>query len=326
MKNKKLLLYLPILAIPSLMGVVITSVSMSFDRMGPFTKYQKDVSFKYTLTNKSIFDETVYEFFLFGNKDVPIGKTIKTATHSVKGNQTVECSVNLPLSMLLGDDGMIIHIELRNSSDSVLKTKEFTIYPIISSTINPITTDYYESNYVVASMDKDVLTVSKERMVFHDFFDYFTTSTYYKLNINQFKIDWQSSLSEMTIGDSYLYIDGYQEYFPSLAYKGGITKIPLKMVKDNNGYYQLTFMWKLFVEPKTLIMSTEPRIGYRPTNCFFLPINKKHDLANMQVRFELNNVGFNKNKIIWSSKLLAANNLIGNCQDSEYCVVGEIEE
>ena len=326
MKNKKAFLLIPLLAIPSLMGAVITSVYMSFNTIGPFSKYQNDVSFEYTLNNRSIFNESVYEFIIFGNKSVPIGKTIKTATHSIKGKETVTCSVNLPTSMLLGDDGMSIHIELRNSSDKVLKTKEFTIYPSVSQIINPLTTDYYESKEIIASMTNDVLLVSKETMTFHNFFDYFTSSTYYKLNLDQFSISWQGNLSELTMSNSYLFIDGYREYFPGLTYSNGKAKIPLKMVKNNDGTYHLSFMWSLYVEPKTLIMTTEPRIGYKPTNSFFFPINKKRDLRNLQIMFELNNVGLGKNRIAWSSKLLAANNLIGNCQDSEYCVVGEVEE
>ncbi len=303
----------------------LDDIKIIFSAFGPYEKYQSNQNFSYSVVNMTSSSATVYEKFIIGTVTTPLGRTIKTPTHSVDSFASYNSSITLPTSLYLGDDGMKVTCEVYYSTDTKIFTKSITIYPLKSETINPLLSSTYSSNTIRVGLTSSI-SQYKEKFTFVNFQDYFYSSTYYKLNIDQFVLKWSFARGfSFTCGDCYLLINGYQEYFPGLKYTNGVCKIPLSLYKNGDGY-SFIFSKQLYVEPKTLIMSTEAKVGYRATSNFYLPINKKEELSNISFGFEMNDVGLNKCKIAWESSLFADNNLIGNCQSSEYCVVGKVSK
>ena len=122
-----------------------------------------------------------------------------------------------------------------------------------------------------------------------------------------------------------MYIDGYKKQFPTMTYTGGSIKLGLSLALESN-YYCFSYSTQLYVDKKTLNMSNTPRDGFLATNNFYLPINRKHDLLDMPIRFEIKKLGMSNITLSWTTKLSMTGNLVGNCHNSEYCITGEIEE
>ncbi len=294
--------------------------------LGPYTKYQSDPLVSYSINSTYTSEQMVYEIFRFGDQKNANQYTTTKAEHNVPAKGEYQGYISIPTELFLGDEGMSITVELYWSSGSIIRSNNCYIYPIVKETINPIT---YSGTYVCprthATITKSIVKYTDEEYTFTKIDDYFLTDTYYRLPIEQFALQTTLKESEFTYTSASLVIDGMMEYFPSLTYRRGIATIPLDVNYDN-GLLTFSFQDILYAEPTLLMMSNTAKQGYRATRKFYLPTNHAKDLVGSPFRFVINRVGYNQSSFAWNTYLLSESPLIGDCQNSSYCVVGNISK
>ena len=292
--------------------------------VGPYSKYQSNPTISYKIVSTYLVDKTIYEIFRFGDTNNPSQRTVTKATHTVTAQGTYVGAITLPTSTFLGDSGMSITIEIYNGDGSINRAKTFVIYPTKNEIIDPTT---YNGTYTCPQthmvMTSSIVKYTNETYSFPKVDDYFLTDTYYRLPIEQFVIQTSLTAEEFSYLQAYIKIEGMDQYFPSMVYLNGYTLIPLT-VNYSGGLLTLSLKNSLYVEPKLLFMSNLVREGYVATNNFYLPVNHARDLVGASFTIEITKVGYSKTTFSWRSSLLAESPLVGDCQNSSYCVVGSV--
>ncbi len=145
-------------------------------------------------------------------------------------------------------------------------------------------------------------------------------SAYYRLDLSNYKLLKKDST--LIYDEAILKIHDPRNVFEYLG-SGTNKYIPLKFNKNRSTFY-LTFKNYMYVNPKTMQMSLIPRNNFLQTKYFYFPINKKDKLDNTLIRIEFNGYGHLKTDVYLNSKLTFENNLIGSCDNSDFCITGGI--
>lgn len=299
---------------------------ISFEmKVGPYDKYQDDQTVSYKLKNPFGASKEMYEVFRFGDKNNPNLQTVTKANHTISGFGTYEGTVVIPTKMFLGDEGMSVMVSLFNSGGSLIRDVSCFIYPRKKETINPTTYPggVYTCPTTQAIFSGKTVDYTLEQYTFTAIDDYLISDTYYRLHFEQFRFFTTLKEEDVTYQKANIRIFGMQEFFPALTFHKDSATIPLE-VNYNDNELTLSLYGHLYVEPKLLILSDTPKTGYRTTDNFYFPINQRKEMLGSSFTFSIQGIGLNQSTFSWQSTLLAGSSLIGDCQNSEYCVVGEV--
>lgn len=290
---------------------------------GPYKTYCKDVSITLHITPPKTFAEKIISHhFKVVDKNDEILYISKS--DSLDGRSESNYLLTLPTNDYLSKDGMHCLYEL-HSIKGILVNIDFTIYPYSDTNfIDPF--DYNNSAYISNNrsfyFDNNKAVYIEEKFTFSDLVNYFKFDTYYRLSLSQFVFN-------VELYNSYTYLESYillENLVPSLSsltnLEGNNSKIPLSLKIDENFTISLQFKDILYVEPGSLHMSTTPKTGFVKTRYFYLPTNRKEEVLNQTFTFVIKEIGFNKTSLKWDMNLESVINLIGDCSNSEYCVVG----
>lgn len=333
MKSKIVRLFLPIVIAIPLIGASPSKPipQVSFDCIGPYDIYQEEnpnftFSVKNTKTSGAIYDIKVW----FGDNYVPNRRAYNNINVGFTAGQTRNYTVSIPTDMCLSEEGMIITFIIHDkTTDNELLRKTVTLCPRTRETINPLYLEdsIYESEAVVVEMSKNTPSYDWDEYNFSDYLDYFLADTYFRLPIEQFNFAYKNKEgTDLEYDSANLIVNGGNQFFPGLNYDNGKAIIPLSIERNGYNLYELKYKNQLYVDKRLLIISTSPREGFVATNHFFFPVNHAKDLEGITFSFEILGAGYNKTNFIWDSSFLAVNPLIGDCQDSEYCIVGEVKK
>ena len=240
---------------------------------GPYEKYQSDVSESFSITSYYKNGNTVYERITYLDLTTGASRNVRTTSHTLRYRRASTVNITIPTSALLGDEGLVISIEIYNSPDSSYITGEaIVIYPIGTETINPLNylENGYETKYIAAAFPSDSY---KEKLTFESFADYFLTDIYYRIPLDQFDIEIETFSDSYTLGQGTMTIVGMRDYLPYLNGQGNDAIISLRLSKNGNKI-QVNYGSSMYVNPKTLTMSSTPKSGYVITNNFYLPVNQ----------------------------------------------------
>ena len=329
MKKIKLPLIIALLSIsPSLIGAATHTVYANTSNIGPFEEHEKDSSFQVEVMSTYPYPIRTYEVIMFGNGDRvnDIATNMPTSVIGPYGKK--KYSVTIPTSSLMDSKGMTITIKIHNDTEGKDEyNKKMKLYPVGGLVINPL--NYNGKTYTphkVSGLFGTTVSYNNEFFTFPSVYDYFNSSTYYKIDISQFQIKRESPLSLTNVGSGSLVIKNKNDYFPCITNKTDKScKIDLNIV-NNGEFISLAFKGPLYVEPQLLIMSDVPRSGFVQTSKFYMPINHINDINGTKFTFELSDIGLDKTTFRWDCSLSVSGNLLGRCSTSEYCVVGEVEE
>ena len=327
MKNKFLLIPFLILIIPFLSGASVSSYDISTDMIGPFRTSDSNKTVSYSVISRIINPANVYEVFTFSNQNRSEPVVIRKPLHALSFGRPSTDSVDIPTSLLI-DSGMDIKIELFNSNDVVLIQRTSRLFPIEnkSKTLSSNNTEYH-SQIVMMKLDSgsNLETYTEDYAVGNNL-DYFETSIYYRIPIEQFYIEVPDIPNYvLKYGGADLIVKGNKKYFPRLRYLMNEALVPLEVYYDDfDDVFRFKFK-QLYVDKKTLIMSLQPDTGFVATNNFYLPINKKEELSDLTFSISVFSFGINKMHLSWETRLFADHNYIGECQNSEYCVKGDVK-
>ena len=82
---------------------------------------------------------------------------------------------------------------------------------------------------------------------------------------------------------------------------------------------------RLFVNRSNLESSSYYIPGYVESENLFFPVNSKEKFLGSNIELVVNDFGYNKFNLVFDLKYDKAQNLIGNCINSDYCVVEGVE-
>ena len=331
MANKRMLLFLLPLLSFSLLGAGPKKAIflIEFDNLGPYEKYQDNPDFTFTLTNKASTEYFAYVTVTMGNDDLPNCQVVELEKRAAQPGGKITYTVPLITRMVLGDDGMDISISVKRASrtNPTIKSLDasigINIFPISRTVLDPyqISNSGYRSQNLIAKKEGDSLTYTSERIHFVDWEENIYTNIYHKIPFEDIEIAYVG-LNEIQYKEANMIISGYQHLFPNLVYQDNKTKIPLKITKKGSDLL-LSFKNTLFVHPKLLLTSLEPLEGYVATNSLYLPVNMFSKADGLRIGFEVKELGIDKISFSWSMGTDLISEWIGECSDSQYCIVGE---
>ena len=238
-------------------------------------------------------------------------------------------TITLPTREYLSENGMHCKLFLVDSEASkIYVEKDFTIYPVESVpecdlSKNKVTT--YASLPTQITLKKENVSSDVITYNFSALTDYFKIDNYYRLSISLLKFSISSGI-RITDENSYIYLKNPAECFSSLMNNEGEVKIPINIKQSTSTTKYIEFSDTFYVEPSSLKMSLTPKIGYVQTKYFYFPINKLQDVLKQKFIFKLNNVGskYSRVNITFAVDFNTEINLIGDCSNSEYCLVGGV--
>lgn len=256
--------------------------------------------------------------------DGQIVKTQYKDYHSASKGSSYDLTFTLPLKSSLTSKGLTIIIEFINNKDLVLKTVSFNIKPIVRQTINPklYLNDYFINEDIVVDPD-DYSNSNQEKIRFDQTLDYFNVDNYYRLSLNDFIITYLCDLPFSSCIAHLHYVD-YLKVFPYLDSNDEVpvVNIPLNP-KESFNRVLFTFPKNMYVKPTSLEMSLEAKPGFVTTSYFYLPKNRCEELLDQTFTVVVSEFGHGKISFNWDVKYLNNHHLIGDCSNSDYCVVGE---
>lgn len=303
----------------------INFYAMYFDVIGPFEANCDDYLLQgYYKAKRN--QSGIRERMVLDAKDGEYVHSYTTKAHNVSLGETVNMSFNLPLNSMLSSSGIHGKIMILNSSSTALNTIEFNLKPAPRTKINvkDYINDYYQSPDVVVDID-DYENKHIEQFRFDGFIDYFNTDSYYRIDINDLYMTYNSPKAFAPCRGSLEFVD-YNKVFPYLDNQEPVPSFNIPVIaEENEGIISFRFENMMYVNPQTLDMSLIARPGFQLTKYFYLPVNKSEELLDQVFTLKMEDFAHSHVSFDWDIRYVNDRNLIGDCSNSDYCVQGEID-
>lgn len=304
---------------------ILNDANMRLDPIGPCEKYGEDINLTGTIVSITGISN-IRERLSIGPKGGNYTYFYTTAKHNITKGDIYSLSLPMPIHSVLGENGIDCKVQIIDLSNKEIDGFTFSLNPITKERIN--VNDYIRTTYskedIVVDPD-DYQNKKTEQYRFYKFLDYFNEDNYYRLNLNKLKLTY-SCAKPFPGCNAKLKFTDFNNVFPLI--NGGRLntsfEIPLRYTYAS-GVIAFDFPEQMYVNPKTLEMSLNARPEFRITKYFYLPINKKDLLLDQTFSLEVTNFGHNKTSFSWDITYLNNRNLLGDCDNSDYCVVGEFE-
>lgn len=300
------------------------SFIINTDEYGPFFKTDKDITFKINV--KSNYDGVIFERYRCGPLDhYTYSKSL--TSHKVSNGQIYQISFNLPYKSYLTENGLRNAIIFLTEDSEIIQEFSFVVYPdsrVLKSSYNlnddaPLCIN---GGGTIFKYEDNVFRTFEEIITFYKINDFFLIDNYYRLDLKDFYFDYYFH-NGFTYTNAFLSFSAKDFPRGNLPIEDGKIKIPLVLKCENNRVF-VSFSENLYVNPKTMLMSSMPDEGYVKTRYFYLPINEKDLVDKIDFVFEINGIGIRKINASWHQIFLSNVGILGPCSTSEYCVVGGI--
>lgn len=297
---------------------------ISSSTIGPYELGSKNQDISFTVLYQTVGNYRPRFKAAFDN-EINFAKVFPLEEISTKFTK-ISYTITLPLETSLNENGFTCEFSIYDSLNvKMLTSILLNIKTLIPSTYN--TSDYdklsfSKGGYAYKINNNNIINYT-ETISCSNFMDYFDIDYYYRLPLDQFTFTCSSALTVPTATASLNFVD-FQNNFPYIEKSlFGQISLPLVM-KKTDSTFSLRYEENLYVNTKTLQMSTKPYANFVPTNTFFLPVNCMQNLNETSFIIKINEFGNFKTTINWKVRLLTNKTLIGDCSTSEYCVTGEV--
>lgn len=310
--------------IPPFDPIEDSTVEIDFEPLGGFEIYNDNVNLIGHLTSRK------YYFNAKERLSVCISGSEytyfhSTAAHNISYNVTYDIVFTLPLKTMMTSKGIGVKVESIDENNNVLKSYMFALKPAPHQRINvnDYTVNQFKVTNVVVDPDKYFL-LNYEAITFPNISSYFNQDYYYDLDLSGLTMKYICFMPFPGCEAKLKFID-YNRVFKNLDSSGDvpIVEIPLRTT-IKTGQISFLFPEIMYVNPQTLDMSLKPKMGYIPTGHFYLPINQKQNLIDQVFTLEVDNFGYAKTSFSYDVTYLTSRSLVGDCDNSDYCVIGEV--
>lgn len=169
------------------------------------------------------------------------------------------------------------------------------------------------------SFEKKSLTFT-----FDGFKGIYAPDFYHKIDLKEFKIYLDNKYHNFMRGNPQFVLANVDGVFKDIDGADSQAIFPLTM-EDKGDYYTFSLAHTLYVDPSSLRLSSNPKAGYVQTEHIFLPVNEMQNQTKFAAMFALSSMGIDKDYWIHKFEIKATSNLLGDCHNSQYCVVREFE-
>ena len=212
-----------------------------------------------------------------------------------------------------------LHIRYKKNRNWV-ETEKITMNPVSGSAKSLVNNQSFSSKSKVSVFTYKTQTWSTRTMdySFTNFDGLYIPDYYHKIRLDEFSINM--SLEDQTLFscEPSLVISNVNGVFNDVS-TGNAVEFPLTLVKTNYGF---TFQLRdtLYVHKETLMLSKTAKQGYVATKHIYLPRNDMQNQDKYKAYFAFLNFGIDKDLVKHNFELRAMKNIIGDCQNSEYCI------
>lgn len=208
------------------------------------------------------------------------------------------------------------------------KTRQYLTYGTISpDLISPQYkvhdfTSSLTSSSSYKTYDSEGIHVYKQTLSFSGFYDYYMPGYYHKFDPSTLRITTDKNAQYVvSLENSEFEINNLNGVFDNFGVGKQTIRFALRVKKVSPYTFELCFAEDLYVEPRTLEMSPIKKEGFVKTNYLFFPRNQMRYQEEYDCRINLNGLGIDCYTIPYKFKLKAILNTMGDCHNSEYCVV-----
>ena len=174
------------------------------------------------------------------------------------------------------------------------------------------------SSLSVLTFTNQAWTSRHVRHSFENFNGMYIPNYYHKIDFADFEIYLsEANMSFFTCNPS-LVISNVDGVFNDISISTSV-EFPLELVETPSGF---TFALKdtYYVHKETLLMAKIKKEGYVATKYIFLPRNEMQKQDRYKAYFAMQNFGIDNDFVKHNFELKALKNIIGDCQNSEYCI------
>jgi len=149
--------------------------------------------------------------------------------------------------------------------------------------------------------------------------------TYYRLDPAIFDFIYKSDYKRYNYAA--LRITNYPDCLSSLdPFNLGIINLELELEFNEDNTIHISFRNYFYIKKSTFEQSLTPKKGYVPTKFLYLPPNHLNEMGDMHLYFMFNGVGFTRQSFFINTQFAAGRYLLGECHNSDYCVVGGVRQ
>ena len=332
MKFKKLFL-IPATVLMSLSNSSFASnkISEPFvfsdDIYGPFFYGQEEVTltFQYTYYGSHVLEaiEEVTIYYQDSISSTPV-RQLKTNPHGLSNGKTYNYNLTFsPTSCINERFGARFLFKIIDLNfDICLFNQEREIF---LSTLNYFSTSDIEENPVLSplyySFTLNNKNTPQEKFYFHETELVCNESSKAYIDISNiyFKYDF---LDKLTFNSCKARILDINNYFTLFSKTNDFAYIPLTLKQEDDRYY-MKFQG-IYANPDTLECSPIQYAGYRPCDKLYIPLSKIKEVKPFQFVISLYQLGISRTTIHLTVSYYPTGNLVGECSNSEYCLVGGV--
>lgn len=183
---------------------------------------------------------------------------------------------------------------------------------------------FYTSNSSIFNHKNSSGDSSRKQIInFYNFENLYMPNYYHKIDISTFHFDFDGSFPyKLDFDSATLTLIDKNHIFNGLERSGENIFIPLSLYKNGNDY-SLCFKNDMYVNQLTLEMSTKSQTGYVKTKYLYFPRNGKMYETDYDFNISIFGLGIDHSTFVSSFKYKSERNIIGDCRNSQYCVVNE---
>lgn len=245
---------------------------------------------------------------LYTDKEIASKVIMSKGTHIVKYNNDSTVS-----------SGNQLHIAYKVMKGFILSPK-INMNVATDTNRHLVDNQSFNSNSYVYVLDYSTLTWSSHKVNygFSNFDGLYIPDYYHKIKLDDFAVSVTSGDTKLFKCNPSLYIKNVNGVFNDVS-TADMVEFKLKTVDTLIGFtFELQDI--LYVNKETLILSKTAKEGYVATKHIYLPRNDMQNQDKYKSIFAIYDFGIDRDLLRHDFELRALKNIIGDCQNSEYCI------
>lgn len=202
-------------------------------------------------------------------------------------------------------DVLTINAVFESGKNSVINSENYSLSPGTGFIVN----------------DAGNISTYTDTYNFKNFNESYTPTYYHNISLDNYQIVKTNNAMQNFSADSIsLYLTNREGVFDNMPGNHNYMIVPLSIYSNGTKSY-LKLKNFYYVNPKTLLMSEEYKVGYVSTGHIYFPHNEMKYQGEYEGRIIFSHINGGQSNLTYKFSLNAELNLLGDCIESEYCVV-----
>ena len=305
----------------------VSTLTVNSNQLGPFYSGASNTTFTIKYIS-SVGYSNIVDTFQYGKTSTTISYSSSSAVHSVVAGREYTFSWTFPGNQVVNNGKLFLRISIKDRDTSTnLFDRSTDIYAATQEElyVNAMSQKSKNYPYLTFKITNSSPVRYSDALGFSQTLDFIDVDYYYKLDLSSFSFLYRGN--GLMYDSAEIIFNDLNNVFKNHSKEGdGLIHIPLTLYLENTTDVKAKLARGYYVKPKTLEISDMRLTSYIPTNYFFFPINKLEQMNNYSFLIRIMGIGYNKTNIRLSLDYDVSRRLLGNCYNSEYCIVGGIKK